>query len=270
MRTWVRVLFCAALFGSSVFMAVQSGDAGGKGSPVDGRFLVAAAIVAIAGVVQTYTAVEQKLGGNRSKVSAQVSTLLRIELLKIHRQELIDTDIMSVSLHVWEVPVWYRTIFPYRFRQLLRRMASPTMQRRRSLRPRLHRVAGDRLDPLAGLDIPFRKGVGLVGMSLESKENEFVGVDFGASEFERALESDANWKRASEEITRHLSRENASALAKRYGQAMALAVRGADSEPIGCVTIEFPPHAADRLSSRVDLQNVLQSLAASLSPILAI
>jgi hypothetical protein len=251
----VRVVFGLALFASSVALAVTGLTDGGLG------LWFAAAVVALAAVIQTVSALESWLGVHRNRVSEKVEAMLRIMLVDMYREDHFDCDFPQVSVHVWEVPAWYRRIFPFGFRKWLRRLSSGDL-RRRAVRPKLVRVASFRFEQQGPLDVWFKKGEGLIGTCLLANDKrQLHTADFRTPEYQAAIVDEDSWRHARRDITMDLQLEDARLLANRYGQAAALVIQTDKSEAIGCLTLEIPPEANELLEQRIDIKREMRKTA---------
>ncbi|MCU1387846.1 MAG: hypothetical protein JWL72_1184 [Ilumatobacteraceae bacterium] len=234
--------------------------------------------VAVGVGIQVMSALNELVGTRRNKGHAQTDTRVRQVLVELSRRpDMIEDaqhpgrDLRKISLHVWEVPRWYRRFFPYRLRVALKKHAGPWLQKLR-LRPRLVLVSSQRFDFQSSLRIRFRKGTGLVGTalaheSLPGRESALF-VDFKSQEFQAALSSESSWERASADLTRRLPYGDAMRLSRRYGQAVALTIQEPSGEAVGCPTFEVPPEWTEDLRANLELLDALAREATLLSAFL--
>src|SRR5579884_951949 len=98
------------------------------------RTLAAVVLVAIGAGVSFLLAVDAWIGDRRSVRSAQIEEVVRFELEKIYQANLLPNEFHLISFHVWEVPLAYRRLVPYKARRFLHDHL-PEKWRRWSLRP---------------------------------------------------------------------------------------------------------------------------------------
>lgn len=149
---------------------------------------VAAAAFGLAAAVQLVVAGGDFLGTRRDEGASQVDDLLRGKLAKLINSGAFGPYATKLSLHAWEVPVWYRRIFPYRFRKWTKKTF-----RWHGVRPKLRPIGHVRVEAQTSLEIPFKKGKGLVGACIAENELDpqgrpmAKGVDFRSATYRRLL-----------------------------------------------------------------------------------
>jgi hypothetical protein len=228
-------------------------------------------VVGIAAGIQAWASVGDVLSLRRSRAHRQTNDFLLTRLVKLCREgHFAGCDTTKVSLHVWEVPAWYRRLVPYKLRRRLReRFADDTG----AWRPKLVLAGHQRFEPQESLSLRHRKGTGLVGTCLSiNRPDQIEIVDFESPDFQAALQSEETWrKNTSAAITRGLSYRRATQLAARYGQAAALVVREPNSEEaIACVTLEVPPGCSRKLEDSPEVLRELEGIADALADFLSI
>jgi hypothetical protein len=231
----------------------------------------AAAAVTVSAVLQAL-ALLSWLAGVDPNIGRELHELLENRLVAASRAGALTGDLSAVTLHVWEVPLLYRRLFPYAFRQALRRLFAASVQEW-AYCPRLLRVGEGGLRHLAPSGVVFRKNRGLVGISLQASDRENIHrVDFEQPEFLQALiDGEALWReRNGDKITRRLRFSDAKKLAERYSEALAVVVQHPKSgEAIGCLTIESEKGHALGVNESPQLKTALQDLAGNIGRILA-
>ena len=233
----VGIAIVVAAFAISLSLSLSPVSWTGVGSAI---VLGAAAAIQRARVLLQFVRPKRPLRGDRIHALAQET------LLAVCKNRRLGPVTLNVVVHVWEVPVWYRRLFPFRLRQWLRRRAStPRWARlaKYALRPTLGRAAAAALVKPAPTNIRFAKGRGIVGACLagvtdDDVEAACLGLDTTKEPYASALGSDQAWAALGPARTHGLSREEAVALAAKYRYVIAQIVHDADSgEAIGCVSI---------------------------------
>ena len=242
------------------------------------RFLLAV-VIASAAVIQFWTAISDRLELNRgNSTDEEIDPELRGRLVEYYKQGIFDDCLMHVSLHVWEVPLWYRRLFPYRYRnwakRILRRInLGEKVIKSLSLRPRLHRVGFEQFDRAEPAGVPFRKGYGLVGFCIEDNDaSHAYFADFSDPEVSSLLaQGKEAWKKEKRvELTKNLQFEDAKALAEKYGQAAAMVIRSRYSrEPLGCITLSLPPGSSVDLKTEPRALEELEAARKIVIPLMA-
>src|SRR5690349_8364014 len=78
--------------------------------------LISSVVLVVSVAVQRLNAVHKWLssGHNRRKESADI--LAQQALVTICNGKLLSDQVLHLTVHVWEVPLWYRRIFPFAVR----------------------------------------------------------------------------------------------------------------------------------------------------------
>lgn len=231
----------------------------------------AAAAIAISAALQFIAIANDWLSSNIAPVKRRVEQVLHNRLSALYRTEILTGDPSVISMHVWEVPVLYRKIFPYGFRQRLR-MIFPNRLHRLAWRPRLVRIGEGGMRRLPPSGVSFRKGYGLVGIALQDNElDNIYWINFNDPSMQEALDQGvAYWQHAPKELTQNLRFTAAARFANRYSEALALVIQDSDTgEAIGVLTFEAKAGANSDLRSNLSLHSDLRSTADLLSPIIA-
>jgi hypothetical protein len=175
-------------------------------------------------------------------------------------------DILSIRVHIWRVPRWYRRLFPYSIRLRLREVVKwrrLTWLAWFKIRPKLQRLAAIGLVKEPPSNVPFRMGKGLIGVCLMNGDrSETLKLRTSDREYKEALESatEIEWQSKGPEITHNLSLANATKLAGLYGQVISKVVIDKSGEPIGVVTISVKD-ANPRIGSQQLYLDNLRNLA---------
>lgn len=209
--------------------------------PFDPSKLVASAVLTLGVVLQRLSSIQHYLSPRKAR-GDRVHALAQEAVLNICAGERLGEPALSVMVHVWEVPLWYRRLFPYRLRRFLRRVGRhPRLSRlaRRHMRPRLTRLAAAGLIKRGSSGIVFRKRVGLVGVCIaENQDGKILSHDITAPNYQDALASEEQWAQLPETITFGLTHEEAKTLAHRYHLVIATVAQSPTTgEAIGCITI---------------------------------
>jgi hypothetical protein len=245
--------------------------------PLKPSHLVASAILTSAAVVQRVEAINRWLTPSRKR-EEQVRQYAQQTLINLCSNRPVADDILGLTIHVWEVPLWYRKLFPYPLRQSLRSAVRRKRLRAFStwlIRPSLKRVAAVGLLKPSPSGVRFCKGTGLVGVCLANNDrSEFLSLRVNDVKYRRALKakSEAEWQGHGLEITHNLSLQDARKLSHSYGQVMAHVIRNLDSgEAIGCVTISVADAASPNLQivRSAEIKSKLVDLAMSVATVLA-
>ncbi len=185
--------------------------------------------------------------GSKAQRKLQVETHLLDILNKIYRDRvLISPDYRLVSLHAWMVPRWYRTLFPFRFRNLLRPMGSKI----RPLRPGLELVAKLRTETLDRSAHRWTKDKGIFRLAMARSDAAYIPVqvlDYSNSAYSMlASGAEQNWDAQPSSVTLNMSFDEFRSMHSRYSQVAAVQIRR-DGEPVGCLTLEIPHGFSDSL-----------------------
>lgn len=212
--------------------------------PLDQTRLAASAVLALAVAIQRVNGVQKWLSKSKNHRKEQAEVLAQQTLINLCMHHIVSSDLLDLRVHVWEVPLWYRRIFPYSIRQSLKRAAARNAARRIptwTIRPTFRRVAALGLVKQAPSGIRFRKGNGLIGVCVANNDHsEFITLDISNEPYCHALESatELQWSNYGPEITHNLTLAEARKLSHSYGQVISRVVQDMDSgEAIGCVTI---------------------------------
>src|ERR1039457_3834204 len=154
-------------------------------------------------------------------VGRSVEQILQNRMSAMYRAGVLQGDSTMISAHVWEVPIWYRTIFPYGFRRRLRLLLPQRLQCF-GWRPRLVRVGQVGIRCRLPSEVVCRKGRGLVGIALRDNDpGAIYWIDLRDSEFVDALSrGKIAWSQLNPALTHHLSFKNARLFADRYSQIL--------------------------------------------------
>jgi hypothetical protein len=121
-------------------------------------------------------------------------------------------------------------------------------------RPKLERFAVARLAEREPSEVPFRKGVGLVGICVErDRRDRALIVDFDREDMQRLLTcTKREWDHAPPEMTHRLKQDQFRKLSDKYGQAAAIVLRDAGTgEPVGCLTLDIAPSSKLRIQDHM-------------------
>lgn len=148
--------------------------------PMSPPRLVASAVLTSAAAIQRVDSVHKWLASPKGKRKDQASHFAQQTLINLCNSREVGPDILGLTVHVWEVPLWYRRTFPYRLRQSLRKAVLKKGLRIFSkwlLRPSLVRVAAVGLVKPNPSGVRFCKGTGLVGVCVANNDKaEFISL----------------------------------------------------------------------------------------------
>jgi hypothetical protein len=229
----LRFLALVAWLAAAVFLGTESPS---KHSVLR---VIAAVIVGFPGALALAGDLGRFVGAPSARTKERVKHILQSALVDIYREGFYGDDITQLSLHVWMLPMWYRTLVPLRFRNARRdNRRLPTWTR-----PALTCLATHRFGPHEPAGVKFHKGIGLVGRCIDLGQPGYIhSVRFDTKEFKDALDKDeADWRAEKVTIHQNLKLSQAQRLAAAYSQAAALVIRETSGEAIGCITIELPP-----------------------------
>lgn len=224
----------AALFGINT--AVQSTTSYG---------LTSALVIAAGTVVRQLNSVERRLASPKSRRSELVEGMAQGLVVDIVRGRKVTECLEQLRVHVWEVPAWYRRLFPFWCRCWAKRVLKRRAPKYASiaLRPTLRRTAGYGLRKQPPTGVRFRKGEGLVGVCIANNDRtEVLSVDVSQQEYQDALKlkNEQAWLENGPDLTRNLSLEDARKLAGYYGTVIARVIQDPNTgEPIGCTTLSL-------------------------------
>jgi hypothetical protein len=235
-----------------------------------GTLKIAGAAIAVSAALQFMAVLSDWLSSKEKPVRRDIEGILFNRLSVLYGNGTLIGNPASISMHVFEVPIWFRRIFSYKFRFRLREVF-PLWIQKMAWRPALVRVgeAGMRRLPSSG--VIFRKGYGLVGVTLQANEtNNVYWVNFNDRELTEALSRGPKaWKNEPKELTQNLRYEAARRLANRYSEALALVVQDDTGEALGCLTIEAMQGSSFDLHSNAALLAELGATADLLGPVLS-
>lgn len=210
--------------------------------PLNKTHLVAATVVAVAVAIQRISTVQTWLAEPKNARKDRIEVIAQQTLINLCTDRVVSAELLELSVHVWEVPLWYRRIFPYQLRCGLRRMLGKSRESvTHTLRPKLHRTAALGLLKRPPSGVRFQKGVGLVGVCIAANDrSEYITLNVSDPEYERALASvtEAEWRAHDAKLTNGLPLADAIRLSRLYGQVIGKVVQNVRTgEAIGCVTV---------------------------------
>lgn len=232
-------------------------------------------ILAVA--IQRINGIQRWLTAPRNKRKEHVTTLAQQALIDLCMNRVISEELLDLCVHVWEVPLWYRRLFPYAVRTYLKRAITRKPLKyfaAWAIRPTLHRVAAVGLVKPTPSGIRFRKGSGLIGVCIANNDrSDFIALNVSNSRYRRALKSanEAAWTSFGPEVTHNISLKEAVRLSHLYGQVVAQVVQDSESgEAVGCVTISIRDSsiAAPQLAQDRSAKATLIDLATCLGSVL--
>lgn len=231
----LRLVAVLAWLAAAVYLGAEKPD------NQDALRIVSAVIVGFPGAI-ALAATLGRFVTPSAQTRERIKHTLQAALVDIYREGSYQGDLTRVSLHVWMVPLWFRTLFPYRVRKVLRRDG---LMRRLPVHMRLSivRLAIHRFEHHEPSGVTFRRGIGLVGRCIEENNaGQVVSVRLDTKQFKDALAKDNKaWWEEKETIHQNLKRADAKKIAATYSQAAALVLREESGEAIGCITLELPP-----------------------------
>jgi hypothetical protein len=257
----VRLIATAAL--AIVVWAALFGISGAQSR--EGYAVISAVIIALATCVRSLNGVQRWLASPKSRRKELFEGMAQVLVANICRGRSVTDGLLQLRVHVWEVPLWYRRFFPYKYRARIKRMLKQHAPKHAKLaiRPTLKRVAayGLRKHPPSG--VRFRKGDGLVGVCIANNDRSevlFIDVSQQAYKDALALTNEADWVATGTELTRNLALDDAKKLSKAYGHVIAEVIQDPDTgEAIGCVTISLR-EANEQSRKILDNANVRREL----------
>ncbi|VVJ15463.1 Uncharacterised protein [Amycolatopsis camponoti] len=231
----LAVILIAAVTWATFFNITKSAQS------LNGYNLTAAIIVAVAVGAQRISAVQRWLTAPKSKRQELIEGVAQRTLVNLCRNCVVTDTLLELRVHIWEVPLWYRKIFPYRFRVWWKHLPVWDRLTRVAIRPALKRTAAVGLMKHAPSGVKFRKGRGLVGVCIANNiRAEILILDANDETYQQALAagSEEEWQEKGVDITKNLSLEDAKRLAALYGFVIARVLQdGTSGEATGCVTI---------------------------------
>lgn len=229
----LAVVVWAALFGVSGAQSRQ------------GYAVISAVVIALATGVRSLNGVQRWLASPKSRRKELYEGMAQVLVANICRGRTVTDGLLQLRVHVWEVPLWYRRFFPYKYRVWVKRKLKQHVpsHANRAIRPRLRRVAayGLRKHPPSG--VQFWKGHSLVGVCIANNDRTevlFIDVSQQAYKDALALADEDAWAATGTELTRNLTLDDAVKLSKKYGHVIAEVIHDPDTgEAIGCATISL-------------------------------
>jgi hypothetical protein len=242
--------------------------------PLNKTHLVAATVVVLAVAIQRISSVQTWLARPRNVQKESVEALAQQTLINLSMGRTVSRELMDLRVHVWQVPLWYRRIFPYNFRNSLRNMRRGSHDSTTwTLRPTLIRTAAIGLLKQAPSGIRFRKGTGLIGVCIANNDHaEYITLNVASAAYNQALQAinEDQWRNCGSEITHNISLTAAKKLSHSYGQVIAKVVQDSRSgEAIGCVTVSVKTSEPTAFDFKKDLfLDSVTDLALSVAPLL--
>ncbi len=240
--------------------------------------VAAAVTLTLAALVQRVNAVQKWLSGPRDWRKEQVDQLAQQMLINVARDKFLSAEVLSLVVHVWTVPRWYRRLLPYRVRCAWKTCVSwkPFVRFNKwIIRPAFQRVVAFGLIRRMPSGVKFKKGRGLVGICvLNNDQAEFVTLSIDDPAYQRALrtKNSKTWKSLKPTLTHNLDHNDAVRLSHSYAQVIGHVVQSKSGEAIGCVTISSSHAklaAAHNLIDSTFVRTELKALALGVSPVLS-
>jgi hypothetical protein len=242
--------------------------------PLNKTHLVAATVVVLAVAIQRINGVQTWLARPRSVRKESIEALAQQTLINLSMGRAVSRELMDLRVHVWEVPIWYRRIFPFKFRNWLRNMRRGSHDSITwTLRPTLVRTAALGLLKQAPSGVRFRKGTGLIGVCIANNDHgEYITLNVASDIYNQALQApdEVKWRNYGSEVTHNISLTDAKKLSHSYGQVIAKVVQDLRSgEAIGCVTVSVRTCEPAVFDFKEDLfLDSVTDLALSVAPLL--
>lgn len=261
MSVRLPVLAAVALIVAAGFISLDS-----EVHPLDSKHFYATVILALAVVVQRASGVQAWLSRPRSARKERIEAAAQGTLINLCTSRTVTGELLELRVHVWEVPLWYRKLFPYKFRNFLRKMRTGSPDSTiLTLRPTLGRTAALGLLKQAPSGVRFRKGEGLVGVCITNNDRgEYLALDTSSAPYCDALNAatEATWQNYGTAVTHNLSLADARKLSHSYGQVIGRVVQDVHSgEAIGCVTVSVKTCEANVFDFKTD-SKFLESITA--------
>jgi hypothetical protein len=239
---------------------------------------LASLILTLAVAIQRLNVVQKWISNPTSNRRQNVEIVAQQTLINLCKDKIISSDTLGLRIHVWEVPLWYRNVFPYALRTALKKLMARSLPRnvnRFTLRPTLRRVAAIGLLKQPPSGVRFRKGFGLIGVCIaNNNRSEYINFDVYDAKHSEALHSTSatDWRSYGPEITHNLTLTDAKKLSHSYGQVVSLVVQNPDSgEAIGCVTISAKQDTSESFDVATSeiVREHITTLALTVAPLIA-
>jgi hypothetical protein len=267
------VIFAAiAIVVWAAFVAIRASV-----SPPNYMQFGATVVLALAVAIQRINGIQRWLSSPKNKRTDSVDTIAQQTLINLCRDRPVTNELTHLCVHVWEVPLWYRKVFPYQLRLAFKRLIRVKhlgFLARYAFRPALRRVVAVGLVKPPPTGVRFSKGVGLIGVCIANNDpTGFVTLRTSSMQYREALKakSESDWQNHGAPVTHNLELQDALKLARSYGQVIARVIQEPQTgEAIGCVTISV--REANPNSFRINSAEVKQhalNLALTVAPILA-
>lgn len=234
---------------------------------------LAVALVGLSSFIQLVSGLKSWPGG-RSEREAEVHKHLRVLLRRLHELEVLHSShYYMLSLHVWEIPKWYRRLFPFALREKLgavrRRLDRIAVLQQLNFRPSLTLVAWySHRKGFKTSGVKWRKGEGIVGKLLTQQDpGVSLAIDYESPEYVELRERPDLWDDSPDGVTLGLQHDLFLKLASKYGQVVGVQVAGRGWEPIGALTLEAAEGYQCDLNSE-DIVRLMLAAVETLSPLL--
>ena len=183
----------------------------------------------------------------------------------IYSRQLLELDYQLVSVHIWEVPYWYRRLFPLRFREALRKL----IQERWAFRPHLQLLGYYSASPPNGRRLKWTKeeGVFSEAMSREAQLSTSThSIDYRLPVYRKLAEGqeEQTWNDSKRSTRQAMSYQHFLNVYSKYRQVAAVGI-SVDGDIAGCVTIEVQPGFRDELIKNEPLKERMLEVARELT-----
>jgi hypothetical protein len=250
MARLIRLTLVSLVVAAAIILLVNSQD-----HPVSFWALVVSVAPIVAWFVER-VAEERRWVARDSRRADEITALAHASLIRLTKNRVLCDDTLGLMIHIWEVPLWYRSVFPLWLRNWLKRLVARRHFKRYAswrIRPTLKRTAAVGIVDRPTTGVRFTKGVGLVGRCIElNSENTILRLDVTTPEYEQALKlGQEEWDdlRSKSTLPQNLHLEEASRLSETYGLVIAKALKARGSgEAIGCVTVSVGRTASQDLN----------------------
>ena len=261
MRLLLRIAAVAIAFAAATYVIILDI---GSDIPLLGR--VSTVVVAAISVLELS---DRLLWGHipfqRRRRRATVAA--REALNDIYSSQTLTLDYQLMSIHVWEVPRWYRFLFQFRFREFLRRHIND----RHAYRPHLRRLAHYCADPADGARHKWRKTEGIFRQAMgrdHRNRNPVAEIDYRRQEYAdlAAANDEEAWDQAHPRLTLGMSYEQFLSVYEKYAQVVAIGLRR-NGENVGCLTLEAREEAREQIIGNSALYDKLVELSSDITEI---